>query len=181
MEAQKLIGEIIGTVAIIEGFFIFLSKKRENILIFKFISDVLWVANQLLIGGYTGAILNGIAMGREAVFYNRDRHKWASSPIWLAVFITLTLISPTISLLGGAEGWYSMLPAIGSVAAVIGFYGRNPDTMRYVSLVANSMWLFYNIIIHNISAAASSAVLLLSALVGTALALKEKSLKRKKP
>ena len=38
-EQLKLIGEIIGFVAIGENFFIFLSNRREHILIFKFISD----------------------------------------------------------------------------------------------------------------------------------------------
>lgn len=170
-ETLKLIGEIIGIVAIIEGFFVFLSSKRERILIFKFISDALWAVNQLLLGGYTGALLNGIAMGREAVFYNRDKRKWASSPVWLLVFMTVTAISPTVSLLGGREGWYAILPALGSMAAVVGFYVRRPALTRYISFLANGLWLSYNIIIRNISASVSGVILLLSAAVGTAMML----------
>lgn len=170
-ETMKLIGEIIGIVAIIEGFFIFLSSKREKILIFKFISDALWTVNQLLIGGYTGALLNGIAMGRETVFYNRDKRKWASSPAWLAVFMVITAVSPMMSLISGKEGWYAILPALGSMAAVIGFYVRRPALTRYISFLANGLWLCYNVIIRNISASISGVILLLSAIVGTVMML----------
>lgn len=170
-ETMKLIGEIIGIVAIIEGFFIFLSSKREKILIFKFISDALWTVNQLLIGGYTGALLNGIAMGRETVFYNRDKRKWASAPAWLAVFMVITAVSPMMSLISGKEGWYAILPALGSMAAVIGFYVRRPALTRYISFLANGLWLCYNVIIRNISASISGVILLLSAIVGTVMML----------
>lgn len=169
-EQLKLIGEIIGFVAIGENFFIFLSNRRERILIFKFISDVLWATNNFLVGGYTGAILNVVAMGRETVFYNRDKHKWASSPIWLAVFLAVTAISPMMSLISGKEGWYAVLPALGSMAAVIGFYSRKPAITRYVSFIANGLWLVYAIFVWNISSIVCNIVLLTSAVIGMLLA-----------
>ena len=51
-ETLKIIGECIGFVAVVEGFFIFLGNKRERILVFKFISDFLWMLNQLCLGGF---------------------------------------------------------------------------------------------------------------------------------
>lgn len=169
-ETLKLIGEIIGFVAIGENFLIFLSNRRERILIFKFISDVLWAANNILLGGYTGAILNVVAMGRETVFYNRDKRRWASSPIWLVVFLAVTAVSPMMSLISGKEGWYAILPALGSMAAVIGFYSRRPAITRYVSFLANGLWLIYAIFVENISSIVCNIVLLISAVTGLILA-----------
>ena len=178
-EQCKLIGEIIGFVAIGENFLIFLSNKRERILIFKFISDVLWATNNILVGGYTGAILNVVAMGRETVFYNRDKHKWASSPLWLAAFLLVTAVSPVMSLVGGKEGWYAILPALGSMAAVIGFYSRRPAITRYVSFLANGLWLVYAIFVHNVSSIVCNVVLLTSAVTGLILAyLQKKQIKK---
>ena len=165
-ETIRLIGEMIGIVAIVEGFLIYLSNKRDKILIFKFISDALWLFNQLCLGGYTGALLNLIAMGREGVFYFRDKKAFASSRFWLYFFLSLTLVSPIISLVAGGEGWYAVLPALGSMAAVIGFYSRSPRVTRLTSLAANSLWLIYDAIISNYSALLSCAILLLSAIVG---------------
>ena len=177
-ETLKIIGEIVGAIAIAEGFFIFLSSKREKIIIFKFISDLLWLINQLLIGGYTGAVLNGIAAGRECVFYNRDKKKWATSRLWLFFFLAVTLVSPTISLVSGGEGWYAILPAIGSCASVIGFDSRHPNIMRYMSFVVNTLWRCYNVIINNVSATVSCVILLLSALIGTVNMLVQKKRER---
>jgi len=167
----KVIGEIIGIVAVAESFLIFLSNKRERILIFKFVSDTLWVANMLCLGSYTGALLNVIGMGRSVVFYNRDKRKWASTVLWPILFMIVTAISPMVSLMSGYEGWYAILPAIGSMAAVIGFYSRRPNFTRYISFLANGLWLIYNIISRNYSAIVSGAILLLSAAVGTVLML----------
>lgn len=176
MDAQtlKLIGEIVGIVAIIEGFFIFLSSRRERILIFKFISDVLWVVNLLCLGAYTGALLNGIAMGRETVFYNRDKRKWASSWLWLVFFLTVTAISPMYSLISGKEGWYAILPALGSMAAVVAFYSRRPALTRYIGFFANGLWMIYNVICHNVTASISSVILISSGVVGTVLMLMQR-------
>ena len=166
-ETLRLIGEIIGWVAVAEGFLIFLSNKREHILIFKFIDDILWATSLFLLGNYTGAILNAIGMGREVVFYNRDKRKWASGKIWLVFFLLATAVSPMYSLISGKEGWYAILPAIGSIAAVIGFYSRSAEFSRYIGFFANGVWMIYNIICKNTPAIISSSILLLSGLIGT--------------
>ena len=173
-ETIRMIGECIGIVAIIEGFLIYLSNKRERILIFKFISDGLWLCNQLCLGGYTGALLNFIAMGRETVFYHRDKHKFAQSSFWLYFFLAVTLISPALSLISGREGWYACLPALGSMAAVVGFYSRRPSVTRITSFAANGLWLAYDAIVQNYSALVSCVILLLSAAIGSVAALRKK-------
>ncbi len=176
MNAQtlKLIGEIIGAVAVAESFLIFLSNKRERILIFKLISDALWVVNLLLVGGYTGALLNVIGVGRGIVFYYRDKKKWASTLLWPILFIAVTAISPVATLISGKEGWYAILPAIGSIVAVISFYSRLPNFTRYTSFLANGLWLIYNIIIRNYSGIVAGVILLLSATVGTVTMLMQR-------
>ena len=170
-ETIRLIGEIIGWIAVAEGFLIFLSNRRERILVFKFIDDALWSASFLLTGNYTGSILNAIGMGRETVFYNRDRRKWASTRFWLFFFLAVTAASPLYSLISGKEGWYAILPAIGSLAAVIGFYSRSASFSRYVGLFANGVWMVYNIICGKIPAITSSVILITSGLVGTVMML----------
>ena len=173
MDAQtlKLIGEIIGGIAVAESFLIFLSNKRERILIFKLISDALWVVNLILVGGYTGALLNVIGVGRGIVFYYRDKKKWASTLLWPILFIVVTAISPIATLISGREGWYAILPAIGSIVAVISFYSRRPNFTRYTSFLANGLWLVYNILISNYSGIVAGVILLLSAAVGTVMML----------
>ena len=77
---MKLAAQILGVLALGENAFIFLSRKRERILQLKLLSDILWMGNYLLLGAYTGAALNGIAILRELVFLQRDCRRWFSSP-----------------------------------------------------------------------------------------------------
>ncbi len=72
---MRIAAQIIGYIAVAENVLIYISNRRERILLFKFISDAMWLVNYLLMGGFTGAALNGAAMTREAVFSVRDRYR----------------------------------------------------------------------------------------------------------
>lgn len=167
MEPLEIVAQIFGVIGIVLGFFIYLSKSRSRIILCKFISDVIWFFNYFFLGAYTGALLNLIAMGRETVFYNREKRKWASHRIWLYVFLLLTLISPILEWVeNGAFSWIPLCPAIGSMFAVVSFYSKKPRQMRYMGYCAQILWLAYGIGIGNVTATISSALILLSAVVG---------------
>lgn len=158
----KIIATIIGIVAIAESLLIYASVKRERILLFKLISDVLWGANYLLLGMYTGALLNVIAIGREIIFYHRSRHKWANNIAWFFVFVALTLISPILSW----AGWISILPALGSVFAVMSFYCKKELVMKIFAFPAQGLWFTYNLLSENWSGLASCSITLVSIVIG---------------
>ena len=82
----NLVAQITGILGTAMCFFMFVARKRRTILLGKFTCDVLWTMHYGLIGAYSGAALNVLAMGRETVFYNKDK-KWASSRIWLYLFV----------------------------------------------------------------------------------------------
>ena len=168
MPPHEVVAQIIGCFGILISLFIYAGKTRARILICKFISDVLWFLNLVLLGGYTGALLNLIAMIRETVFYNRDRKKWASYRIWLYIFIALTMLSPIFEWVKvGAFTWIPLLPATGSVFAVISFYSNKPRVMRYFGFVAQGFWLVYAIMLVNVSSIVCGALTITSAIIGT--------------
>lgn len=174
----KLIGEIIGAVAIAENLFIFVSLRRERILKLKFVSDTLWLFNYLCLGGYTGAVLNAIAMARETVFSLRGRKRFASHGFWLPVFLLLTLISPALEWIGdGAFSPWPLLPALGSMLTVVGLYQSRPKITRYIAFFAQGLWLAYAISLPNISSIVCNSLLILSALIG---AIRERLVERRK-
>ena len=165
-EALKILGECLGAVAVAEGFFIYFSRTRGRILAFKFISDLLWGFNMLCLGNLTGALLNAVAMGRETVFSLREKKRFFASPFWLVFFLVVTAISPMYSLISGKESFIAILPAAGSLLAVIGFYQSKPQLIRLIGLVAQSLWLVYALLSHNLSSTVGNAVLIVSSLAG---------------
>lgn len=162
-----IIGTVFGAVAVLEGFLVFLLPDRGRMIGFKFLSDILWFVNHLFLGLYTAAALNVIALAREPIFYFRDKKSFASHRFWLPLFIVLTLASPlTDCCLGRPLSAWSLLPAVGSVLTVVVFYQRRPVVSQYLALVAQSLWLIYEIKSRNGMGVASNVVFLASALVG---------------
>lgn len=69
-----------------------------------------------------------------------------------------------------------LFPACGSVAAVYGFYDKNPTRIRILNFFATIPWLIYSIYTNNITSSISSVVSLVSILFGSLIA---KKIKRK--
>ena len=78
----ETISQVIGFVGTIVSFIIFQQNKRSRIIGLQILSTSLFAVHYILLGAFTGAALNLIAVTRSIVFYNNDK-KWAKSPAWL--------------------------------------------------------------------------------------------------
>lgn len=145
-------GQVLGILLALLSVFIYSQKTRGRILITKLTFDALNVVQQSMIGGYTGAVVNGIAILREFVFYHKETKKWAKSRVWLVVFLLLMCSSPIISW----QGWVSLLPAIGSSLILIGFYLTDVRRMRILGIFGQTFWLIYGCIIFNLGSILSA-------------------------
>ena len=139
--AADTAGKIIGWVAVAVSCVIFLGRKRRTILLSKFTADVLWFFHYFLIGAYSGAALNVLALGRESIFYHKEK-KWASHKFWLYLILGLTIFSCLLTW----EGPISLLPMIGSCSAVISFWCTKPVHIRLMAIPAQVLWLIYGTI-----------------------------------
>ena len=164
------IATVIGWISTIQSLFIFTAKKRGTILILKLINDVLNIINFTMLGTYTGAVLNVIAVLRESIFYLKDKQKWANSKIWLFVFLALMMLSPLSVVLdpsrSATERWIQILPAMGSSLAVIGLYMNKEQVIRLLNFFAIAPWIAYNLFNNNIPALINSCLGVVSVLYG---------------
>ena len=151
-------GQVLGLVIMVIGFFVYYCKQRNNILTVKLIADVLSVVQQAMLGAFTGSFLHLIAIAREAVFYNRLKKKWAAHPIWLWVFVLLMGSAPVFTW----SGIVSILPALGSVFAVFGFYMKKPTHIRILGIFTSVFWLLYAIFTGNLGSILTNCINLLS-------------------
>jgi len=156
-----VVSQIFGLFGILISLFIYVFRSRRSILLCKFGSDVCWGMHYFLIGAYSGAALNVIAMLREAVFYNKEK-KWAASKIWLYIFLALTILSGIISW----ESYVSLIPVIGSSLIVISFWCTNPFHIRIIAIPAQLLWTVYNIIHCSPLGTISSVISLVSIGIG---------------
>lgn len=157
-----LFGQIFGLCLSALSFLVYLQKNRTKILITKMILDLLNVFQQAMVGALTGSVVNGIAVLREFVFYHKDKKKWAQSKAWLIVFLVLMGAAPLVSW----QGTVSLLPAIGSILVVIGFYSSNPQFVRILGMVGQSFWLLYSCLILNLGGILGSSLCILGGMIG---------------
>jgi hypothetical protein len=172
-----IIGNILGYIAALSGLVIFISVKRTRILILKIMSDSLFVLHQLCLGMFSGAMLSGIAVARSSVFYHRGQRKWADNPLWLVLFIALTLISPVLTWAGPI----SLLPTVGSVVCVFSYYVKSTWILRILSFIGEGLWLLYGLLGGSIQLMLFGIVALISLTVGMIREAKQKRTIKKTP
>ena len=156
------VGQVFGIALSVVGFFVFLAKTRKGILIAKLICDGGYCLQQFMIGATTGAMINVIAVLRDIIFYYRNDKKWASHRIWLYIFLVVMGLSPVLTWIGPV----SLLPAIGSMIAVVGFYCQKPQHTRILGLTAMIPWFLYAMIITNYGLMLTTVIQIASAILG---------------
>lgn len=158
---MNTIAQVAGVLGTTMIFFSFAARKRPTILLCKFTADLLWMTHYLLIGAYSGAALNVLALGRETVFYNKEK-KWASSRFWLYLIIALTIASSLLTW----EGPLSLLPMTGSSLAVVSFWCTKPLNIRLISLPVQILWLIYGFLHTSVPSMVCNTIALISICIG---------------
>ena len=110
---MDIVAEIIGCIAIAISVLIYQQKTEKNLLWCKGISDALWIIHYIIIGGYTGAAISGVALIRGIVLSFYARRGIKSKRI-LLLFLLASLVCTAITW----QGVFSIFPAIASLLAV---------------------------------------------------------------
>ncbi len=146
----EIIAQIIGYIATAIVLITFQFKTQKTIIIFQFFSTALFTVHFYMLGLYAGALLNAVCAIRAIIFSQRDK-KWAGHPIWIGVFILLTLMSYGVSVLylkeevTTATYFIELIPVIGNVITTVGMR-QEAKMCRLYTLCASPLWLTYNII-----------------------------------
>ena len=157
----KLISEVLGFIGVGLNAAVYQQKKRERLLIFKLISDVVWTLHYGLVGNYSGAAVATIGIARESTFLVTDRKGKDRRP-FLVVFLICACIS--VRLTWG--GWFSVLPATASFLSVISFWQQNPRVSRLLALPISACMLTYSIMVNSYAGIANEVFTVSSTLIG---------------
>ncbi len=137
---KETLGQIIGFVAMAIIVVSYQQKSHKNILTLQMISGLLFTVHYLMLGAYTGAVMNLLGAFRSLVYSNR-RKKWASSVLWPTGFSVAFLISGILTW----ENIFSVFPLIAMLMSSIVLWIEQPKINRMLSLPTSGCWLIYNI------------------------------------
>jgi hypothetical protein len=137
---QQTIGFFFGALGIVANILIYQQKSGKKLLVYKLISDILWAAHYLLLGGISAFFIACISTIRESIFLNQKK-KWARSRLWLVLFILLSIGSAAIVWKTAAN----LLPTIASILSVLSFWRNNPTLSKFLAFPISICMLIYDI------------------------------------
>lgn len=157
----ETIGQVIGFIAMAIIVVSYQQKTHKNILIFQMASGLLFTVHYILLGAYTGAIMNLLGAFRSLVYANRSK-KWASSVIWPILFSIAFLISGILTW----DNVFSIFPLIAMLMSSVVLWIEQPKINRMLSLPTSTCWLIYNIKTVSIAGIVTEIFVLTSIIIG---------------
>ncbi len=172
MTPIEIIAQIIGIIGMLMGVLSFQQKGKARILTFQLVGSALFVVNFFMLGAFSGAILNIVAIIRALIFIYEDKVH-ADHPAWtigLTAVYVLSYISvftvfgkdPTAKNL-----ILEVLPVLAMTVTTIAFRYKEDKILRRVTFVSSPLWLIYNTIFFSLGGIIGETLNIGSALVGT--------------
>ncbi len=158
---MEVLTQIIGIAAMIFSVFSFQMNRHKHIMIMQILATSLFGLQYFLLGAYTGMAVDAVAVVRGIVFYNKDK-KWASSNIWIAVFIIMFIVSGIFTW----QGPSSLLMTGAMILNTFSFSFTKPKLVRSTILISSPLVLIYNIITGSIGGIINEICVELSSVVG---------------
>lgn len=158
---MEVLTQIIGIAAMIFSVFSFQMNRHKHIMIMQILATSLFGLQYFLLGAYTGMAVDAVAAVRGIVFYNKDK-KWASSNIWIAVFIIMFIVSGIFTW----QGPSSLLMTGAMILNTFSFSFTKPKLVRSTILISSPLVLIYNIITGSIGGIINEICVELSSVVG---------------
>lgn len=139
-----IIAQVLGILGTIFAFISFQLKENKKFFILQSLSGCMFALNFLLLGAYTGCLLNFINIFRGAVMVGGKK---TNKPYWL--FITLGLY--TIATIFTYTNIFSIIALAAQLVGTLAMWSRNGKTIRILQLFCVSpLWLVHNIFVFSI-------------------------------
>lgn len=134
---------IIGGFGVLAFVISYLCRTRRGILAFNILARTLFVFQYILIGGYEGAVQNGIGMLCAVLANNKEKDIFKNRLLLWMSFIWILTIG------GGIMSWVSFLSLLPIIAMLLqnsSLWMTKPNMIRTLSLAGIPFWIIYNII-----------------------------------
>lgn len=179
-----ILAQVVGFVAIAMNIISVQFNTHFKIMLFKSLGSFLFCVQYLMLGAFTGCVMDFIGVVRNFVFsYNVKKGK--SNKWWIVLFCIITLVagvttiiltwSKTLNVLTRwssnstiilALAFYlSIVSVLAKLISTIGYGFKSPHAIRMINLPTFAMWITYNIFSLSLAGVASDAMSIGSILV----------------
>lgn len=146
----------IGTIIMVIGM---QQKTYKNIVISKISNEFLAALHYLLLGGYTGMVINLAACFTNGIYYFRIK----SGKSTLVFQIVFGILFVALGLLSW-HGYISLFVILAKLLSSVALGIKHPRTIRVLNLISNPCWLVYNIYMGSVAGMVTDSLVTLSVL-----------------
>lgn len=172
MTPIEIIAQIVGIFGMLLSVLSFQQKGKARILTFQLLGSALFVVNFFMLGAFSGAILNIVAIVRALIFIYEDKIH-AEHPAW-TIGLTAVYVLSYISVftIFGKEPTaknliLEILPVLAMTVTTVAFRHKEDKILRRVTFISSPLWLTYNTIFFSLGGIIGETLNIGSALVGT--------------
>ena len=161
METTQMIAQILGFVAVVLGFISFQVKNDKQLLFTHLLVCAVFAVHYYLLGAMPGAVLNGVGVLRNLVYYQKDK-SFYKPKLFPILFATIMLALGIWS----ANGIHSVLLIAGLVINTLCLSFKSAQKVRISVLFTCAMVLIYDVIEHSVGGTIFESVAIISAIIG---------------
>ena len=141
--------QILGLIGSLLAFTAVQTGSRRKIIGLQLVCCVLWVVQYVLLGAWTGVLINLLGLARGVVCAYNDR-PWARSRLWLALFLACYGAAPLLTW----DGPYCLLLGAAMMLTTAALWTRNMRLTRLLFLLNSPPVFAYNLIAGSYTGAA---------------------------
>lgn len=153
--------EILGLLGILASIVAFQCKSHGKVLFYRAMNEVFFGIQYILLGAYTGAMMDGIGCFRNYLFAKNVRRGKSNRTFVVAFSLLFTVLG-----LLTWDGAKSVLVIAAKVLSTAAYGNKNLFIVRTVILLTSSSWLAYNLLVGSYAGALCEVLTLGSLVLG---------------
>ena len=158
-----MIAQGLGLIAVIITFISFQASSQKRILMLQVISSTIFAIGYFILGKFTGAVINLIAVVRNILFYNKENKYIAKLGWGVPIILAVAMV---IAGIFAWTDWYSILFIVELAVNTICFAVPDAQFMRKNILVTSPLVLVYNIFARSVPGVFNETIALVLSIIG---------------
>lgn len=157
---MALAAQIFGFLGLALSIAAFQFKKHQNIVLLKLSSELVFAIQYILLGAWTGAVLDFISVIRNYLFYKLVKKNISTTPV-IILFCLFVVVTGVFTF----DGFISLLPIASKLLTTVSYGMKNEKWLRIITLPSCIMWIIYNLSFGSYAGALADAMTLASLVI----------------
>lgn len=139
------IPQAVGILAVATFLWSYQQKKRKNIILLNAISRGLYILQYLLLGAFSGAVLDILGAASSVLAGRKDRGFIQKHPKLTMLLINAAIIGAGLAIAICNRSFWDLLPIAGVLLHTGAFWISDERVIRRISLAGSPFWFVYNL------------------------------------